>query len=457
MLEKKRPEKIRPVPELEKAVTEILVANGRSLEPFVKVFSYSDENVTKSSLGTLVGVFEIAEQSEESAYIVNFLASVARKEYFGNPRRGAVESFEAALHKINLALAELVKHGNIAWLGKFHGALGVLEKSNLHFSVTGEAEILLLRNDAFSDISAGLASAESSVHPIKTFVEVSSGRMLAQDKVIFTSPELFGLLSLPDLAKNALRMDAERFAQFLRTALINELDMAGTLIIDFQEGSAAPSPEKQEAKAAETTRNVFSQKAFVPSIKARDIDSSQAESGKREPAPLEYVDAKTGHIYVQGDTPGKPSAHQGFERVKLSIQNMAHAAGAFFISQGKLLRKGKKQGRIFFDVLQGQGGVVARKISRFLRRQWRRRYAPIRHEAIPLQPSRPPESSRNSIESPTPSEPVHISPPPTHPDTDGSADVPDFMKEKLAAFYQKNGSPKPQTPPAASPARQLPD
>src|SRR3989344_4728482 len=278
MLEKKRPEKIKPALELDKAVTEILVANGRSVEPFIKVFQYSGENVTKSSLGTLVGIFDIAERSEESAYIVNFLASVAKKEYFNNPRRGAIESFEAALHKINLALAELVKHGNIAWLGKLHGALCVLEKNNLHFSVTGDAQILLLRNGNFSEISAGLASEESSLHPIKTFVEVSSGRMMLADKILLTSPELFTLFSLEDLSKNALRMDDERFAQFLRTALINELDMAGTFIIDVQEGQPpVRAPHRPEVPAEETVHNVFSQQAFAPPAKMQDAVPQEQE------------------------------------------------------------------------------------------------------------------------------------------------------------------------------------
>ena len=439
MLEKKRQEKIRTVAELEKTVTEILVANGRSIEPFVKVFSYSDENIAKSLLGTLIGVFEIADQSEDSAYIVNFLASVAKKEYFSNPRRGAVESFEAALHKINLALAELVKHGNIAWLGKFHGALGVLEKSNLHFSVTGDAEIILLRNGSFGEISAGLASVESSLHPIKTFVEISSGRMVPEDKVIFTSPELFGLLSLPDLEKNALRMDAERFAQFLRTVLINELDMAGTLIVDFQESAPAPVPHAREQKIQETPRNVFSQNAFIAKIKMQEASSQQTKNEKRTPLPSEYVDSKTGHIYVQGDTPGRPPAHPVFERAQLSLQDMFHRFSSFFASQKKLIRKGKKQVRIFFDALTEQEGVVARKVLRFLRRRWQRGVSSIRYRG--KHPALSKSASPSSL--------------PIHPGTDDNMDVPDFMKEKLATFYEKNGIPEPTVIPQELPAGYL--
>lgn len=457
MQEKKRQEKIRLSAPLEKVTTEILAANGRSIEPFIKVFNYSGENITTSPLGALVGVFEVAEQSEDSAYIVNFLASVAKKEYFNNPRRGAIESFEAALHKINLALAELVKHGNIAWLGKLHGVLGVLEKNNLHFSVTGKAEILLLRNNTLSEISAGLASDESSLHPIKTFVEVSSGRLMVDDKIILTSPELFTLLSPEDLEKNALRMDSERFAQFLRTALVNELDMAGTIIVDIYESKPLPAPKKQEEKSAETMHNVFSQKAFVPQIKAKEAAPEVQGSEIQETFPSEYIDSKTGHIYVQGDTPEGTPSHPNIERIRLFLQDGGQGISRFLSSQGKLLRKARKQSFILFDAFTEHGSVIIRKSSRFLRRQLKRGIASIRSKAsslrLPKKPKARQEIGRESEVFQTVFRP--LAEPQSAPverkkevsasiDT-GDEEIPPFMKEKLAAFYQKNDIPESQT------------
>lgn len=435
MLEKKRQDKIKTAAVLEKSIAEILVANGRSVEPFVKVFTYSGENVTQSPLGVLVGVFEIAEQSEDSAYIVNFLASVAKKEYFSNPRRGAIESFEAALHKINLALAELVKHGNIAWLGKLHGALGILEKNSLHFSVTGEAKILLLRNGGFSEISADLASEESHTHPIKTFVEVSSGHLMSQDKVIFTSPELLSLLPVENLEKNALRMDKEHFGQFLRTVLVNELDMAGAIVIDFQEGKPLPPLQKQEEKSAETTHNVFSQKAFVPKTKTPNTDAFQNEGAAKTPTPPEeYVDSKTGHIYIQGDTPRRIETNQNLERAKLSLQNMLHGLNTFFISQGKFLRRGKKYSLILLSHLAKEGTATARKTARVLRKQWRKRH--------PSKPSLPPQPVPIPQMIETIADSTHMEKKLETPLITTTDEVPPFMQAKLTAFYKKNGTSK---------------
>jgi hypothetical protein len=368
MLEKRRSEKIKPSAELEKIITEILVANKRSVEPFVKIFNYSGENIAVSQLGALAGVFEITDQSEESAYIVNFLASVAKKEYFINPRRASVESFEAALHKINLALSMLVKHGNTTWLGKLNGAIASLEKNNIHFSVTGKAKIFLLRNNHFSDISLDLASEESSLHPIKTFVEVGSGRLLPGDKIIIASPEPLELFSLDDLKKNAVRMNNERFAQFLRTALVNELDMAGTIVIDIYE-SQPVIIKKPEIKNEETLNNVFSQQAFVPQIKIEAANLENQKDKETKTAPKEYIDTKTGHIYVQGDEPTKPSSHPSLERARLLAEEARRRVGGFFYNQRKILLKEKKQGFIFFDAVTKRSFIVIRKTSRFLRKQ----------------------------------------------------------------------------------------
>jgi len=482
MLDKKHQEKIKLVPELGKTIAEILVANGRDVEPFIKVFNYSDENVEKSSLGSLIGVFEIAEKSDDSTYIVNFLTSVAKKEYFNNPRRGSIESFEAALHKINLALAELVKDGNIAWLGKFHGALGVLEKNNLHFSVTGKAQILLSHNGSFSEISEGISSSESHTHPIKTFVEISSGRLVAGDKIIFTSPELLDLLSSEDLEKNALRMDADRFTQFIRTALINEFNMGGSLVIDFSETPPALI-HKESKKHTGTTKNVFSQEAFELQKEA-DSFRNELPENEIETISKEYTDSKTGHIYVQGNTGKQEPENHFFEHFKLSLQDSFHIFGSFFLSQKKLLRKGKKQGSLFFHIFSEKSIVATRKTLRFLRKQLQKGVAigisKVSSFHLPQMPKKTmkepetsaiPEFRETKEQEQTPSVPEIIEEialyrseeiteniPATSNErinTDEDDDMPLFMREKLAAFYQKNGDTSPQTPERIQPTNEI--
>lgn len=470
MQEKKRKDKTTSLPELTTSVTEILVANGRSFQPFIRTFSYTGENVTKAGLGTLVGVFEIDDQSEDSAYIVNFLASVAKKEYFSNPRRGAIESFEAALHKINLALAELVKHGNITWLGKLHGALGVLEKNNLHFSVTGQSKILLLRGENLSDISDGLASDESSIHPIKTFVEVSSGRLMAEDQALLTSPELLALFSLEELSRHAVRMDRERFTQFLKTALVNELDMAGLIVTDVYEGEVLSVPTPQDKpRATETTapvrvNNVFSQSAFA-SKKPSEAPSVEDVLIEKHIEKEEYIDNKTGHIYVQGDTPIASDQHPWLEALSLRGEEWLRLTQVALTNQSKNLRKLGKRTSLGFTALGETTAVLGRRTGRVFRRVWRkiaeaqakraeeratraRLEAEERALAVPPVPTPITPPRITDIPRPTPleapdevvTETVEAPGEPTPPEVSPETEMPDFLKERLASFYQRQNA-----------------
>lgn len=477
MAEKKRQVKSTPIPELSTSVTEILVANGRSFQPFIRTFSYTGENVTKAGLGTLVGVFEIDDQSEDSAYIVNFLASVAKKEYFSNPRRGAIESFEAALHKINLALAELVKHGNVTWLGKLHGALGVLEKNNLHFSVTGQAKILLLRGENLADISDGLASDESSVHPIKTFVEVSSGRLMTDDQALLTSPELLALFSLEELTRHAVRMDRERFTQFLKTALVNELDMAGLIVTDVHEATTLPSPASTEepasgAKVAPVrVNNVFSQSAFTAK-KPSEAPSVEDVLIEKHIEKEEYIDNKTGHIYVQGDTPEIKDQHPFIETLGEWGEESLRRIRIGIANQGKNLRKERKQLALGFHSLLESGEVLTRRAGRVLRRGWRR-FEEVRAKRAEEQALKnrialeerereasltppveiPIAPSVTDIPRPAPIERVEEEKPEDIPEPQTeNTEMPDFLKERLASFYQRKETSKPEESLPAEPA-----
>ncbi|MBP7811327.1 MAG: hypothetical protein KA054_00570 [Candidatus Moranbacteria bacterium] len=287
-----------------RTISEIQATRGRGAEHFIKIFRHEGDNVASATLGTLLGVFEIDDSSEDSRYIVNFLFSVARNEYFCNPRRGAVESFEAALHKINVALAEIVKHGNIRWLGKFHGTIAILEKNAIHLSAAGDGRIYLSRSHSFSHISEGLASTDAVDRPIKTFIEISSGQLLPGDRILFLLPKAVEIIGESILAHHAEQMDRDRLNQFLRTAMINKLDRGGAIVIDIEEAlpPLKPRPEmhKKTSEKRPHSQNYFSETAFEKQHRESVATALSEEKAVPSYDP-EYTDVKTGHIYVQGN------------------------------------------------------------------------------------------------------------------------------------------------------------
>lgn len=325
--------------------TDIFVARNRSVEPYIKSFIAAAENLAQEDLGTIAGVFSVSDRSESSAYVVNALASVAKKEYFANPRRGSLESFEATLHKMNVTLAEIVKNGQTDWIGNLHGALAVFEKHTLHFSVTGEGAVLLFRGGTLSDIGEGLASEEAKVHPLKTFVEISSGRLADRDYILLSSPELFALFGLGELERSARRIGmGKKFSQFLETAMVNELKTGAVVILDVFEESIEPVPERKPARrhpAKPRAINAWSARTFEEKRNEHSSYFNEDVPGNAVPSETSVSadEDRFGEIYVRGEASGKHDEHPALTRCRWILEDFLSRYEAAKIRTKERLRR----------------------------------------------------------------------------------------------------------------------
>jgi hypothetical protein len=280
---------------LEPFCENIFVCTNKKLRPFLETFVYEPENVTQQSLGTLLGIFEITDTSEDSSYIVNYLISVIKKEYSSRPKRGAIESFEAALHKANLALSKLAEHENIKWIGKFNALVAIIEKNNLCLSRAGNVSAFLLRSKSFVDISEGLASSEEKPNPLKTFVNISSGRLENMDKLIIVTETIFNVFSPEEIKKSALCFTEENFIQFLKTALNNELEKAAVLVVDIKEKMEPCQSIYAEKKPV----NAFSSAAFLKFKKSNQAESRNSFKTQSTKENTKNATEKTNHLYIK--------------------------------------------------------------------------------------------------------------------------------------------------------------
>lgn len=294
---------------LEPIFSDVLVCSKKDKRPLIEIFVQPPENINQQNLGTLAGVFEITDESEDSSYIVNYLISVIKKEYFANVKRGTIESFEAALHKANLALSKLAEHDNVNWIGNLHAICLVCEKNNIHLAQTGRAQAYLIRS---KNLSAICENQEESLsyNPLKTFEDVISGRLQESDKIIVTTETIMKIFSTEEIKRSAIKFSPEDFIRFLKTALINELEKAAALVIDIN--------QKQEKEMEKSLKkplkiNAFSQEAYKK-------PSGMKEKERMEPAEIQdrreiaeeikkdllkskegFIDKKTGHIYIIDD------------------------------------------------------------------------------------------------------------------------------------------------------------
>ena len=297
----------KKIPRLEPQFHDVLICKKNNCRPFLEILIEEPENISHQNLGILVGIFQIDDHSEDSSYVVNYLISIIKKEYFSHTNRGPVENFESALHKANLALAKLATHENINWIGKINALCAVIEKNNLLLSQTGNASAFLLRGNTFTEITE-LPSDEENSNPLKTFQDVISGKIEKNDKLLFTTKELFDIFSLEEIKKSAIKFSRENFVQFINTALVNELDQVATLIVDINEKSEEIIKNTPAQKTKEI--NAFSQNAFrkEPSPKTKAQEKAKEESLKKERQAMlqelkneknDFIDEKTGHIYIK--------------------------------------------------------------------------------------------------------------------------------------------------------------
>jgi len=277
---------------------EVFVSAKQELAPFGMVFVFPPENFEQQKLGTLFGIIKISDNSHDSSYVSNLLASVIKKEYFSKPDRLAEESFEASLRKANLALSELARQGSVKWAGKINFAGGALEKNNLHFSKLGTTAIFLLRGGAIADIGKGIGTEleQTDPHPLKTFSDISSGKLEKRDCLIFATSDLAEIFSPEELRQNAARFPLEEFPEIISASLLSNSELAGAIII-----------------------NIVSQEEFLPEIKKEPIQEEflvespslpEPESPvEKAPAPIDIVPApKKNHLYVseaEGAVPKK--------------------------------------------------------------------------------------------------------------------------------------------------------
>jgi len=314
-------------------IKEIVVINNKKLTPYIEIVNFSSRNIDQKKLGTVLGIFEIKDLSEDSAYIVNFLSSVAKKTYFASHQKNADESFESALAKVNLSLAEIANQGNVNWIGKIDAVMCSISENQINFSVSGDAKVLLLRSGQLSEISANLSPQDEAVNPLKTFTDIASGKLEVGDKLILTTDDISHIFTLEDLEKNANSFNEKEFAQFLKTALVNELDIAGTIVIDAKEHLAEkPQPISQRISTqnklnTETTDvNLFGSNAFAKEKSSPENPPIQksAPIPEKKKESKNYVNKKTGHIYISdsGENYSAPAENKFDEWLEISKEKM---------------------------------------------------------------------------------------------------------------------------------------
>ncbi len=161
----------------------------------------------EEALGSLLAVAETETRAGVGNELLDLTITAIQREYYRDPKRGVVASFESALHQANLVLHEAAERGVRDWMGYFNVVVGLLASlpagqagSALHISVAGEATLLLARRRRLTNISYGLSHLPIT-NPLRTFSQVASGTVAARDVLFFGTGHFLNLFSEADLLR----------------------------------------------------------------------------------------------------------------------------------------------------------------------------------------------------------------------------------------------------------------
>ncbi len=289
-------------------IASVTVANSRAIAPYIDTFSIVPQNIIERDHGSLVGFFRIYDESEENAYIANFLTSIVKKEFYASMRHGTEKAFETALAKVNMALGELARQNTTQWIGKIDGAVCVFTKTSVCFSSCGHASILLFRNNALMRINT-LPNDDETPSILSTFSDIACGPLQEKDTFIIASREIENVLPHDECERACLHYtDIRQREQLFRTALVNQTDGSCVHIVEvipkrteIARRSAAFDVEEENITIPE---NVFSAQAFATNNaqSSQNNDKNQYITHKETLSDEENEENMSpGHIYLQGD------------------------------------------------------------------------------------------------------------------------------------------------------------
>ena len=168
----------------------------------------------EEALGRLLVAAE-TEDRGSGRELIDTVAHALQREYYRDPSRGMLASFESALHQANLVLHDLTEQGVRDWMGSFHAAVGALARGTLHVSTAGSGVVLLARKPRVTSITSGLSHSPIT-DPLRTFAQVASGSTSNRDVLFFGTASMQTLFHYEDLLRITLDRSASTITMRLK-------------------------------------------------------------------------------------------------------------------------------------------------------------------------------------------------------------------------------------------------
>ncbi len=208
---------------------------------------------------------EIVGDSKYGRSTVQSIIDTMEEVFFSDSELSAYERFEQSLKEVNLIIKHL-KEKRAKSFGKINAIIAVFSGDELHITQSNEAEAYLIRRNKFSMISDGLSSRSADL-----FVNIASGELMSDDKLIFSTARLLRLATHSQVVQLFGDGVAEAIESIRDLAMANEeLSLGAVAIHSKLIQQRSDSSEDREGhpffvKAHSTLKSIFtSLKGKIP-------------------------------------------------------------------------------------------------------------------------------------------------------------------------------------------------
>lgn len=168
---------------------------------------------------------EIIGDSKYARSTAQSIIDTMDEVFFDNYELNAYERFEKTLKEVNIIYDNL-KEKRKKSFGKINAVIAVFSGQDLHLTQSGDAEAYLIRNNKFSMISEGLGSKANDL-----FVNIASGELMADDKLIFSTGRLLRLATHSQIVQLFSDGVAEAVEAVRELAMVDEELSIGAVCI----------------------------------------------------------------------------------------------------------------------------------------------------------------------------------------------------------------------------------
>ncbi|MBI3282967.1 hypothetical protein HYZ70_02720, partial [Candidatus Curtissbacteria bacterium] len=213
----------------------------------MEIFHFQPDNVDKGHRGVLYFVGQTGRARREISsdyYLLNTLAAALKREYYGSGLQHA-QAFESSLKKVNAALASLPKETK----RDLELAILVVRKSQIHFSLMGKCEVLLIRDEQFFQLSQ-----QSTPTQKPYFSSIVKGKIKEGDNIIVATSGIKQLLEKQTFLSRLTHRSFDRLEDYLVREHPNlKSDPKGLALLFIRLQGNIDSAAPQETQSFEKT------------------------------------------------------------------------------------------------------------------------------------------------------------------------------------------------------------